>query len=301
MPFIFRWSRFAAKLSDVFPKGAIIWDKEDVDPWIFRQVGGDLLSLSRTGTTLRSNLFLGPGKTIGDLNNPVSQVVGTDFYSLGRIKSPRVELTPIVKALEGDPSYQVRGSLVYIDEDNRVKYFDGTTFQPLANLNDIGAPVAFSPFREFVATADVSYVDFTDLDINCHKCYLILLNLRNPTGTGDYYKLYVEGDYNDSNYRTQVLYADGTTVGASRNYQPQITYGYPYETATACVYLFRDPLGYPKFLSMASYRLPFAILTNLFFGGRHATVDNITRIRIYSGATGGIGAGSRIMLFRLGG
>jgi hypothetical protein len=156
------------------------------------------------------------------------------------------------------------------------------------------------PYRLFVASSTVSYVDLTGLDINTHKAYLIVATIKNPFSAGLDYYMYIEGDYTNSNYYCQNLDIDNTSVTASRENAPRLSNLGAGERTNIVVYLVRDLDGYPRYFAKEVRKTGSSVIISLHAGCKTATVSNITQIRIYT-VTSGISANSRIMLFRLGG
>ena len=185
------------------------------------------------------------------------------------------------------------------------RYWDGTNWVTAAQLlTPRGFLIlngALCPFRSYSASADVDYVDFTSLDINTHGCYIILAHLTNPTASNSAYYVYVENDYTATNYYSQYTAGNGTTVGAGRLNSSEIGHLLAGSSGTIVLFIMRDPQGYPRFHSFSNQYGATAVQNVYYAGTKTATVTNITSIRIHAGVAGAIGAGSRLMLFRLGG
>jgi len=149
---------------------------------------------------------------------------------------------------------------------------------------------------------DAEYLEVTGLDINAHGgLYLIKFYLRNiHTTSSNDFKLYVEGDYTDTNYYTQWLTASGTTVSATRPNDPRfITVGIE-EGARGVFWIQRLELG----------RITAYVPVGAQWGGAYIAIyhrllstipthANLTSIRIQSGIVGAyLGAGSKIEVYR---
>jgi len=154
--------------------------------------------------------------------------------------------------------------------------------------------------RAVEVTADCDYVDFTGLDINADGgFYIILATIKNPTTNVVNYRIYINGDYTDSNYYYQDFVAGGTDVAAMRANCPNITIidggG---ERCFTVIYVTRDPDGYFRAMSITNTLTGSAIELFMRTVCKTATVTNITSIRIASSVAGGIGVGSRFVLYR---
>lgn len=152
---------------------------------------------------------------------------------------------------------------------------------------------------EVVPSTNVDYVDFTGLDINTDKAYVLFLTTKNPTGGSINLKGYVQGDYTDTNYYTQFLSADGTGVSAGRLNYPEFGYVRAGECNACFIVIWRDPDGYYRFILQQSYRTGSTTYVGVEAGSKTAPVTNITSLRVASPVAGGIGAGSQFVLCRV--
>ena len=152
---------------------------------------------------------------------------------------------------------------------------------------------------EIDVAADCTYVDFTSLDGNADEFLILLATLKNATGTGYSVLMYVNGDYTDSHYHTQVIDATGSTLLAAN-------YNYPYMGgfgANSCLnvmaYINRDPSGYYRYYTFTHRFLAASTDIQNWAGNKNdATISNLTSLRILTG-TNAIAAGSKLMLCRV--
>jgi hypothetical protein len=158
-------------------------------------------------------------------------------------------------------------------------------------------PLTLKKVAEVSVTSAVTQITITGLDINADKFYLMLLWLKNPTAAAVTYKLYFEGDLTDANYYTQVLYATGTTVGGSRDNSPNLIYINAGYCGIAFVYIFRDVDGVPRFTCDHSHEPASSIFQEHKYCAKTAAVANITRLDLVASAAGGIGAGSKLIIY----
>jgi hypothetical protein len=152
---------------------------------------------------------------------------------------------------------------------------------------------------DWTATANVDYVDITGLDANSHWGYWIYISLYNPQTSDAWLKMYVNGDYTDTNYYNQYLLGDGTTVTAGRSNNPFIGGTFARERVMQTIFLTLYPEGYPIAVTMVGRKVGAGIQTFYRVWTRAAAVSNITSIRFASTVAGGIGTGSRILIYRL--
>jgi len=152
-------------------------------------------------------------------------------------------------------------------------------------LNPAAIPPYSIPFRDVSVDTDSDFIDLTGLDLNAHKCYMLSLNLVNPTTSG----------YN------QGLFIAGTEISAGRDNNPLLGYLPAGERGAIIIFVWRDPSGYFRYLDKMVRQTGNVVTNASYTGTKTATVTNVTQIRISADVAGGIGAGSRVMLFRLGG
>lgn len=152
---------------------------------------------------------------------------------------------------------------------------------------------------EVTATSSIDYVDFTGLDINSDKMYVLLLSLTNPYGTGTDYYLLVEGDTNIANYYVQGLGADGTTITSGRSNSAYVTCAPGNERTVTVVFLGKDPANYSRAFSLCNRRTGGNVDINIFAQTHAVQTSNITSVRIIGSNSNGIGANSYIALFRV--
>jgi hypothetical protein len=183
--------------------------------------------------------------------------------------------------------------------------WNGTNYFDAARLDIGGFKIlngALCPYREYYAPAGVDYVEFTGLDINTHKCYVLVYSIYNPTTSDCIYRLGVENDYYPPDYYCQTLTVSGTTITATRSNSCDIATTSGTSSVAGQVLVLKPPNNFPKFVSICTSKntnnieLQFSSVTTYNF-----TVANITKIRLFSSVSGGIGGGSRLMLLRLGG
>jgi len=185
------------------------------------------------------------------------------------------------------------------------RYWDGkdwvTAAQLLTPRGFLILNGTLCPFRSYSASDNIDYVDFTNLDINTHKCYLLLASLVNPTNSGLRYVVFVEGDYTATNYYAQYCLATATGVSAARENNSALGGVFAGERCSIAAFFWVDPGGYFRWFSVNCRQTGSSVSAETRAGSKTAAVTNVTSIRIASDVAGGIGAGSRLMLFRLGG
>jgi hypothetical protein len=152
---------------------------------------------------------------------------------------------------------------------------------------------------DWTAPSTASYVDVTGLDINSHRGYWIYIVLYNPTTINLGLYMFVNGDYNTANYYHEYLLASGTSVTANRANAASITGNYGGERWITTAFLTLAPGNYPYAWSLTARR-PGPSIEFLSIAWAYIySVSNITSLRFQSSASGGIGAGTRILIYSL--
>jgi hypothetical protein len=152
---------------------------------------------------------------------------------------------------------------------------------------------------DWTATSNVTYVDVTGLDIQSHWGYWIYLRLYNPQASDTNISMYVNGDYTDTNYYQQYLLADGTTVSANRSNNALVGSVFAGTCLLQYAFLTIYPTGQPILVTMSGRRVGASLGTYYRAWNYTVAVSNITSLRFASSVAGGIGTGSKILIYRL--
>jgi hypothetical protein len=152
---------------------------------------------------------------------------------------------------------------------------------------------------DWTATSNVTYVDVTGLNIQSCWGYWIYIALYNPTASAFGLYMFINGDYTTANYYYEYLLASGTSVSASRGNAAAITGGYGGEGLITTAFLTLAPGNYPYAWSVTARR-PGNLLDGFYLAWTYIySVSNITSLRFQSNVASCIGAGTRILIYRL--
>lgn len=139
--------------------------------------------------------------------------------------------------------------------------------------------------------------DMTGMDSSLDFWYLLLIKLINPTGgIADYY-VYFDDDYTDTNYYSQYLAATGNTVLANRLNTPNFAGVTTLQNIDTHMEIFQDVTNYTRCISYSSRYAP-NICEILRRDVVHNVAGSFTKIRLHSSVANGIGAGSKLALYR---
>ena len=158
---------------------------------------------------------------------------------------------------------------------------------------------AMEKVSEVNVSSNCTYVDFTGLDGNSAWFYRLFASIKNPSGSDSTYYIYVNGDTTNTNYYNQFLQANGTTVNANRQNLPAIGainsgYGGLFNVSIT-----KDPDGYFRFYSAINRESGSGIKNLSRSGIKTATITNITSLRVQAETSNAIGAGSKLILFKV--
>jgi hypothetical protein len=154
--------------------------------------------------------------------------------------------------------------------------------------------------QETILGASATDVDFSGLDINTHKAYLLVWKWKNLGDASNALFLYMNGDYTNSDYYRQQFSVDDVTVTSHRANDSEFTNTIPQNAdAVGSVLIQRDPDGYVRAITQNSEKGPSAMILSVWTIAKSATVANLTSLRIHSYEASGMAAGSRFALYRV--
>jgi hypothetical protein len=152
---------------------------------------------------------------------------------------------------------------------------------------------------DWTATSNVTYVDVPGLDINSHWGYWFYVVMYNPQASSAPLYLYVNGDYTNTNYYNRYILASGTTVFTNLVNGPNIGGALAGERMACIGFLTLAPGGVPYALTYFPRRQGSSLEVAVQGWTYTVSVSNITSLRFASGVAGGIGTGSKILIYRL--
>jgi len=150
---------------------------------------------------------------------------------------------------------------------------------------------------DVVTSSNVTSIQITGLSLNDYVYAWLWLNVKNPTGSSCVYELFVNGDTDSTHYYSQYLRGAGTSTGAGRVNDARIKALPAGERGYLWGTIARDPGGYPRYLVVRHRETGSAVELHLTAVCKTATVSNITQLDLVASVSGGIGAGSRLVLW----
>lgn len=153
----------------------------------------------------------------------------------------------------------------------------------------------------YIVPANTTWVNITGLNISRDRFYDITNQLTCRVDVGNLY-LYINNDYNNSNYTRQYVLADDTVHISDRDNSPGVSACSAGLASTGKQRIILDPFGKTHMVSEVGLRTGSVFGTALlFFNGDYSydkTITNINNISFYADATNGIGYGSEFWIYR---
>lgn len=167
----------------------------------------------------------------------------------------------------------------------------GSRFQLYKCIGEVVADIT-------VSTA-TTLVDISGLSIGTDNEYMLVTDINNTTSESNY-TLSVNDNTTLSNYYRQTLFANGSTIGASRYNDNSPIYIPGNLKALANLQLKLTENGYFTWQcnEIRSYGTSYILLSENY-GSSSFTLSSITKLTINSLTTNAIGAGSRFQLIRM--
>jgi len=179
-------------------------------------------------------------------------------------------------------------------------FVKGWTLNKLLKGGGVDAdPTEISGWEKIAETipgSNVTYVDFTGIDVNIDGFYVLFIHLKNSGASPSGYALFVNGDYTYANYYSQYIFATGAFIVANLENYPGFCYLDTGVSGLITLTITRDAAGYFRCTSFMSRYAPATMQVCIVAIAKTATVTNITSIRIASTAANAIEANSKLIL-----
>jgi len=157
-------------------------------------------------------------------------------------------------------------------------------------------PVGWEKVAEVDVTVDTTTITITGLDLDASKVYHMFLKVKNPTGVPAGYALFFNGDTTLTNYYKQYILGDGTSLSGNRENNPYFLGVTAGESAFVSFVIMRPPDGLARWANR-NCELKSSLLKAAIIAGCYEIAGNVTQIDVWSNQAGGIGAGSKLILF----
>ena len=189
-------------------------------------------------------------------------------------------------------------SYIVVNDDDTVDVY--TAGVKVATVSNSGIFEGnFNVVSDITVSTACDYVDFTGLDGNSAIEYRLSMVLQNNGSGYTNHRIFINADYNITDYYRQNLLADDTTISGGRANDNNISYVNSGSVTRIDGTITIDSGNYVDWIeSERRYRgsslslLEFRVITTF-------TVTNLTSIRIGSSIANGIGVGSRLILTKV--
>jgi len=211
----------------------------------------------------------------------------------------RAALRKFIQLDDTPNSYSgLAGKLFKVKSDESGLEPSTNTDSEIADAVNVAANV-MEKIAEVEVSSDTDYVEFTGLDGNSAWFYVLFASIKNPTSNNSEYYLFVNEDTTTTNYYTQSIYANGTTIATTNVNLPRLGHCTSGKSLIANVTISKDAADYFRAISLCNRESPTNLYPHLNFIAKSATITNITSLRIQAETASAIGAGSKFILFKV--
>jgi hypothetical protein len=166
---------------------------------------------------------------------------------------------------------------------------------------------AYTEIVDFTFTANETSRTFSGLSITKDDFIKIVATITNGSSTETVIRLFpnttvgVSGFDTNTNYHTQALLGNGTSVSASRSNINLLGFAVGSQTATFTSFAKLSENGKFNTFSLRNNQLTSSLLTSFDYctSSNLTFNDTITSLTFTAGTTNGLGTGSRIQIYRL--
>lgn len=218
---------------------------------------------------------------------------------------PMSAITGLVEALADKLSKTLDASI------DGIKTFLKSPIAPTPTVGDNSTKVATTAFvqgegflknkallAEYVVSGSaVTSIDFSGLDINTHKSYIVELEIINPTGSTADISLFVNADTTQTNYYSQIFFAQGTTSSASISNASKLMTSRSSGSENSVVFI-QKVNNYLKAMANGIGLNGSSMYWQTQSITKTAQITNITQLTFTSSIAGSIGVGSKIRIYR---
>ena len=146
---------------------------------------------------------------------------------------------------------------------------------------------------------DSTSVTISNINASRDDVLLLTFNTTNPADSKTIYHLYFNGDSTDTNYYTQYMLGNGSTLSSDRENASVVGAATASQTLACTVYIYVSPSGIIKFLSLVNRDDSSSVKVLTRTGVYTQTVTGISSITITGSNANSIGSGTVIELWKL--
>jgi hypothetical protein len=151
--------------------------------------------------------------------------------------------------------------------------------------------------KDITVVGHQTNVDITGLNMTVDLWYRVLIKTANASGSTIGLEIYFDSDYTATNYYSEYMDADGTTLIASRLNTPNFEGLTTLQQVMCSMEITQDLANYTRCISMSNRYAP-NIMSSLYRNVCHNVAGSFTAIRIHSTVASAISSGTRILIYR---
>lgn len=218
---------------------------------------------------------------------------------------------PIGNTVSGDElaiTSEAQGDVLIRNASGWVRLAAGTSGYFLKTLG-AGADAAWAANTsslQLVSNVDTSAGDATSytissLDLDTDGYYILIISMKYVAAVTGTLALEMSGDTTATNYYTQRLDHDATTIASERNANNIFSYGLPQNEGWHCVmHIMRGPTGLAFAFGQGTGEHTGTYTThNWQFTTNHKTAGNVTSLTIKASQASAIAQNSKITLYKI--
>jgi len=149
-------------------------------------------------------------------------------------------------------------------------------------------------------TSPATQVDFTGLDLDAAKAYMVWIGHKGANVASCWIKMNYNDDTVETNYDSQHLYSVGTTITTYHADRADFVWHEQNQKSIAVGYIIRPSGGQPRAICYNNTREDTSMELWLFYH-MWVTSANVTKISFRALTAGAMDTGTRITIFRMSG
>jgi len=146
--------------------------------------------------------------------------------------------------------------------------------------------------------ADTTSITVTSLNLDADKAYLFMFAVLNPTASDSVYDIFLNNDTNPGNYYGQYIYGTYRTINVDRVNEPRVGAAGAGSEGFFKGMMMRPAGREPRWFVDQQYYEP-SVVELLIWAEAWTTSANVTQVQIAASVANAIGAGSRLIIFKV--
>jgi hypothetical protein len=276
-------------------------------------VGTALLPNNSVNNNFHSQVIGGDGSTVfasrfnvQQFTAPRANTTDTTFayFKLSENDRANIFTNPTLRNDSGlffHPTYSTSSGATFANGITSLTLSTTTTNGIAANSRIQIYRLAAEKVADITVTSNTTQVDITGLDIQKGSEYLLVGLNKNPLSSGPRGLLYVNGNENNGNYRTQSIVGENTSASSSRQSFPFLFGNQPNKDNVFYSHLKLSNIGAFTWQSYTMFDSggTAPIIQNWVGSTLAENITSVNQLKVFTDQTNGIGTGSRFELYKL--